>query len=98
MKEGDIVKRMRKENEYIRGMIFSSLGMGRLPNCVELMSEASAEIEKLREALKQEREQCALAAESTTCDVSETNDYYSGFCDGVTEATAAIRARGVTYD
>ena len=36
-------------------------------------------------------EACALAAESQTCCVQETDDYYSGYCDGVMEAAKAVR-------
>lgn len=31
-----------------------------------------------------------LEAVSVTCDVEETGDYYSGFCDGVQAAAAAV--------
>ena len=37
-------------------------------------------------------EECALVAESTMCSVTETVDYFSGYCDGVMEAAAAVRA------
>jgi hypothetical protein len=36
-------------------------------------------------------EECALVAEGTMCCVDETEDYYSGFCDGVTDATFEVR-------
>lgn len=35
--------------------------------------------------------ECALVAESQTCCVQETDDYYSGYCDGVMEAAKAVR-------
>ena len=65
--------------------------------------EAADEIERLKSiASKAIREQvtirqevieeCALVAESTMCSVTETVDYFSGYCDGVMEAAAAVRA------
>ena len=91
---GDTLKQMKDDDLILR---LRRIGIA------PIFIEAADEIERLKSiASKAIREQvtirqevieeCALVAESTMCSVTETVDYFSGYCDGVMEAAAAVRA------
>ena len=91
---GDTLKQMKDDDLILR---LRRIGI------TPIFIEAADEIERLKSiASKAIREQvtirqevieeCALVAESTMCSVTETVDYFSGYCDGVMEAAAAVRA------
>lgn len=90
----DIVERL---NENIIADAFERRAIVDGALCERLIrerKEAAETIKKLRAAVTAERERCYLAAVSTTCNVEETADYYSGYCDGVQDAAAALKEEG----
>lgn len=85
----DIVERLLRGTRTRLGLLVQS-------DEARLRSSAADEITRLRAELAAERERCYQVAISTTCDVGETADYYSGYCDGVQDAANSIldRAKG----